>query len=212
MMLSKVDAKAFALVKDKYISISLDIVPVPTKKVKKTLTIPKEEPQSVEEVKEVDIGDLFSDVWTKDITKKKKKKKKVDNKRLELIQKKIKTSANKDVKPVSELVINNDAKVVDTQDKKSSSGDEVNEYLAKIQAIIYKYFEPPANSGGNTVKVVIELSSIGQVLDFRILSYSSNQALNQECDKIKDRLIGVLFPINPHNKSFNTIVNITSDK
>lgn len=212
MMLSKTDMKQFALSKDNYISISLDVVPVPTKQVKKTISIPKKEIQSIEEVKEVDIGDLFSDVWTKDITKKKKKKKIVNNKRLELINKKIKTSESKEVQPVSEAVTNNDAKVVDTQDRKSSAGDEVNEYLAKIQAIIYKYFEPPANSGGNTVKVVIELSSIGQVLDFRILTYSSNQALNQECDKIKDRLVGVLFPINPENKSFNTIVNITSDK
>lgn len=211
MMFSKVKVNTFALTKDNYISISLEVVPTPSKQIKKTLTIAKEEPQSVEEVKEVDIGDLFSDVWTKDVSIKKQKKK-VDNKRLELIQKKLKKSEKKNVEPVSELITNNDAKVIKEQAKKSSSGDEVNEYLAKIQAIIYSYFKPPTNSGGNTVKVVIELSSIGKVLNFRILTYSSNQALNQECDKIKDRLVGVLFPINPQNKSFNTIVNITSDK
>jgi len=62
------------------------------------------------------------------------------------------------------------------------------------------------------VKAVIELSAYGKVLDFRILTYSGNEALNQECDLIKDRLIGVLFPSNPQQKSFKTIVNITSDK
>lgn len=209
MMMSKTDIKAFALKKDNYISISLDLVPAPSKKIEKKISTVKKEVQSVEEVKEIDIGDLFSDVWTKDI---KEKKKKVDNKRLELIQKKIKKSKKQTSQPISELVTNNDANVIDTQTKKNSSGDEVNEYLAKIQGIIYKYFKPPVNSGGNTVKIIIELSAIGKVLDFRILTYSSNRALNEECDKIKERLLGVLFPINPENKSLKTIVNITSDK
>ncbi len=211
MMLSKTEVRTFALKKDNYISISLDIVPSPTKTIKKIISIPKKEVQSVKETQEVDIGDLFSDVFTKDISKIVKKKK-IDNKRLELIQKKIKKSTNNTVKEVSQAITNNDANVVDTQTKKSSSGDEVNEYFAKIQGIIYKYFIPPANSGGNTVKIIIELSSIGKVIDFRILTYSANRALNDECDKIKNRLLGVLFPINPENKSFKTIVNITSDK
>ena len=154
MMLSKTEVRTFALKKDNYISISLDIVPSPTKTIKKIISIPKKEVQSVKETQEVDIGDLFSDVFTKDISKIVKKKK-IDNKRLELIQKKIKKSTNNTVKEVSQAITNNDANVVDTQTKKSSSGDEVNEYFAKIQGIIYKYFIPPANSGGNTVKIII---------------------------------------------------------
>ena len=212
MMLSTSKIKTYALTKDDFISVSLNVVPIPTKKVSKEVVAVKEIVEVVEEVKEVDIGDLFSDVWTKDIKVKKKEIKKIDNKRLEKIQKRIKTSENNKVNPVLENVINNEATEIDTQSKKSSSADEVNEYLAKIQAIVYKYFKPPANSEGHTVKAIIELSAIGKVLDFRILTYSANQALNQECDQIKDRLSTALFPLNPEAKSSKTIVNITSDK
>jgi len=211
MMFSKSKINNFALVKDNFISISLQTVSAPTKTIKKEVIVPKEEVQSVEEVKEVDIGDLFSEVWTKKI-KIEKKEKKIDRKRLELIQKKIKTKEENSVEPLSKKVMNNEAEITDTQNKKSSSGNEVNEYLAKIQAIVYKYFYPPKNSQGHTVKAVIVLSAIGKVQDFRILTYSSNQALNKECDRIKDRLAGVLFPRNPQKKSSSTIVNITSDK
>jgi len=211
MMFSTSKIDNFALNKDNFISISLETVTTPTKIAKKEVVIPNEEVQSVEEVKEVDIGDLFSEVWTKKI-KIEKKEKKIDKKRLELIQKKIKTKEKNSVEPLSQKVINSEAEITDTQNKKSSSGDEVNEYLAKIQAIVYKYFYPPKNSQGHTVKAVIVLSVMGKVLDFRILTYSSNTALNKECDKIKDRLVGVLFPRNPQNKSSSTIVNITSDK
>lgn len=212
MMFSASKTNTYALKKDNFISISLEVIPIPTKTVKKEVIAPKEVPQVVEEVKEVDIGDLFSDVWAKDIKVKKKEIKKVDNKRLELIRKKIKTSKESEAKPKEININNSEATLKDTMSKKSSSANEVNEYLAKIQAIVYKYFKPPANSEGHTVKAIIELSAIGKVQDFRILTYSSNQALNQECDKIKSRLLGALFPINPDAKSSKTIVNITSDK
>jgi len=214
MMFKSTTITNFALKKDDYISISLDVVPIPTKQIQKTETIAVEEVQNIQEVKEVDIGNLFSDVWTQDIKKKKVKvkEKKIDTSRFELMLKKSKTSKENTVKPTAEIIKNIEAKTLDTQTKKSSSGDEVNEYLAKIQAIVYKYFEPPLNSGGHTVQVRIELSPIGKVLDFRILTYSSNQALNKECDKIKDRVATVLFPKNPNNVSFNATVNITSDK
>ncbi|MCD6172830.1 MAG: TonB C-terminal domain-containing protein [Sulfurimonas sp.] len=211
MMFSSSKIDTFALTKDNYISISLDMVPTPTKELKKEVFIPVEESQSIVESKDVDVGDLFSDVWTKDI-KITKQKIKQDNKRLELIRKKIKTKKENSVNQTSKTTSESEANIVSNKNKKSSSGDEVNEYLAKIQAIVYKHFHPPNNSQGHTVKAVIKLNAIGKVLDFRILTYSSNQALNQECDKIKSRLLGVLFPSNPQNQSFNTIVNITSDK
>ena len=205
---SKIDA--YALKKDNYISISLDVSAVQTKISKKAVVTPKEKIQSISEAKEVDIGDLFSDVWTKDI-KIEKQEKKVDNKRLDLILKKIKTKDKNNVKSISENVQSNEADTSADENKKSSTGDEVNEYFAKIQAIVYKHFYPPKNSQGHTVKAVIELSAIGKVMDFRILTYSANAALNDECNKIKNRLSGVLFPVNPNNNSFSTIVNITSD-
>ena len=212
MMFSSVKTNAYALKKDDVISVSLEIVTIPVNTIKKEILVVKEEPQVVEEAKEVDIGDLFSDVWTKDIQPKKKEIKKVDNKRLERIQKKLKISKKNEVQTIEKNTNNSEATIKDIESKKSSSANEVNEYLAKIQGIVYKYFNPPSNSEGHTVKAIIELSAIGKVQDFRILTYSSNQALNQECDKIKSRLIGALFPINPDGKSSKTIVNITSDK
>jgi len=212
MLFASVKSNTYALKKENYISVSLDVIPTPTKKIKKEVVIPKEEPQSVPEEKEVDIGDLFSDVWTKDVKIEKKKPKVFDNKRLELIKKKIKTKTKNSTTPISKNTTKSEAQTVADEDKKSSAGDEVNEYLAKIQAIVYKYFYPPNNSQGHTVKAIIELSAIGKVLDFRVLTYSSNQALNEECDKIQARLLGVLFPSNPQNQSSSTIVNITSDK
>ena len=211
MMFSASKINTYALKKDDFISVSLEVVSVPIKKVKKEVIEVKEETVE-EEVKEVDIGNLFSDVWTKDITIEKKKIKKVDNKRLELIQKQIKTSKNNVAQKQEEIINNNEATLTDTESQKNSTANEVNEYLAKIQAIVYKYFEPPANSQGHTVQAMIELSSIGKVQDFRVLAYSSNQALNLECDKIKSRLLGVLFPENPEGITSTTIVNITSDK
>lgn len=211
MMFSASKINTYALKKDDFISVSLEVVSTPMKKIEKEVIEIKEDTVA-EEVKEVDIGNLFSDVWTKDISIEKKKPKPVDNKRLELIQKKIKTSKDNVAQKQEEIINNNEATVTDTDSKKNSSANEVNEYLAKIQAIVYKYFEPPANSQGHTVKAMIELSAIGKVQDFRILTYSSNQALNLECDKIKTRLSGVLFPKNPEGVTSKTIVNITSDK
>ena len=215
MMFSKTNIKTFALEKNNFISISFDVTPIATKQIKpikKVVPVVKEIPKVVDTVKEIDISNLFSEVWTEKIKVEKKPEKKVDTKRLELIQKKIQKSKENLLERSEETLQNNYTDIKDKEDKKVSTGDEVNEYLAKIQAIVYKYFQPPANSQGYTVKAVIQLNRVGKVLDFRILTYSENQVLNQECDKIKQRLIGVLFPINPENKSSSTVVNITSDK
>jgi len=210
MLFSSTNITTYAMKKDNYVSVSLEMVATQKKTQIKEPSKPEEQPQEVPEAKNVDIGELFSDVWTKDV-KIKKQQKKVENKRLELIKKKIKTSKNKSSVKQSSSEEKTNAEVNADKNQKSSSGDEVNEYLAKIQAIVYKHFYPPENSEGHTVKAVIELSPFGKVLDFRILAYSSNSHLNEECNRIKSRLIGVLFPVNPDKKSFTTIVNITSD-
>jgi len=209
MLFSKTPVNTFALNKDNYMSISLEKIAIKSITPTKTAKLKKEIQSKTEELKEVDIDSLFSDVWTKDI---KIEKKVVKKKSLELIKKEIKKSEDNSVQSMEEILKNEQTQQVDDVSKKSSSGNEVNEYLAKIQAIVYKYFQPPANSQGYTVKTVIELSAYGKVLDFRILTYSGNQSLNKECDMIKERLIGVLFPSNPQNTSFKTIINITSDK
>lgn len=188
-------SKRYALKKDKFISISLVTSKVQTPKVKKQkIQDPVEE--------NIDINNLFSDVWTKKIMSKKKTPQLKDSKRLFEIQKKIKTSSKNDVKPISKQV----SKVT----KQNSSADEVNEYLAKIQAIVYSHFRVPANSEGSSVKTVIELNALGKVLDFRVLNYSSNQALNAEADMIRERLMYITFPANPEKKPSRTIVILIS--
>lgn len=206
------DTKTYALEKGSFVSVSLDTPKVQTKKDNKKVVTPVKESKSVSEVKEVDVGDLFSSVPTQEIVKTKKVVEKKEEKRLQEPQKRPKPKTQNDVDSILQKINNLDAIVSDEESNPTSSGDEVNEYLAKIQALVYEQFYPPTNSEGNTVKVVIELSAIGKVIDFRILSYSSNQALNEECDRIKDRLKGIIFPINPKNKSGSTIINITSDK
>lgn len=176
---------------------------------KKSVVTPIKEQNSVVEPNDVNIDDLFSDVWTKSI-KSQKSKEKIDNKRLQDIQKKSKIIEKDSTKPLEEKSENTNIADKSDDTKKVSTANEVNEYLAKIQALVYENFIPPQNSQGHTVKAVIELSAIGKVMDFRILTYSNNSSLNDECDKIKDRLMGVLFPINPQNKSGNYIIMLTS--
>jgi protein TonB len=208
MLFSKSNIDIYALKKDNYISISLEMPQMQTSK-KESVTIPVIE-DSIMEPNDVNIDDLFSDVWTKNIKKQKKIEKKVDNKRLLEIRKKFKKVDKNNVKPILEKITDNNTVDKSDDSQKLSIANAVNEYLAKIQALVYKNFVPPQNSQGHSVKAVIELSAIGKVMDFRILTYSVNSSLNDECDNIKDRLIGVLFPANPQNKSGSYIVMLTS--
>ncbi|CAI6150777.1 MAG: hypothetical protein SPLUMA2_SPLUMAMAG2_00605 [uncultured Sulfurimonas sp.] len=187
--------KTYALKKDKFISISL---------VTSKVEIPKAIKQKIQDPVEenIDVNNLFSDVWTKKITHKKETHIVKDSKRLFEIQKKIKRSSENNVKTISQES--------NSQTRQNSTADEVNEYLAKIQAIVYSYFRVPVNSEGNSVKTVIELNTLGKVLDFRVLNYSPNEALNTEADKIRERLIYITFPKNPEKKSSRTIVILIS--
>ncbi len=208
MMFSSTTLDTYAMKKDDYISISLEIPKVVTKKSNKNVNTAPKEVAAPKEVQNVDVQDLFSDVWTKKIRKQKVKPK--DTKRILELQKKIKTSKSKDVESITEKIKNLDQSEVSDENNPASTANEVNEYLAKINALVYQHFNPPQNSQGNSVKAVIELSAIGKVLDFRILSYSSSNSLNQESDKVKESLKRVVFPVNPENKSSRTIVILTS--
>ncbi len=225
MMFVSSKAQTFALKKDNYISISIEMPIIETQKDKKSI---KKMDNIVSDVasiqepiqaKDVNVEDLFSDVWTKKITKSKpqKKEKRVEKKLvnakvLKELEKKIKTLEKSDKKQISKEFETVEKTSKDKDENKVSTANEVNEYLAKINALVYKYFYPPSNSQGHSVKTVIELSAIGKVEDFRILSYSANDALNKECEKIKVRLMSVIFPLNPKNKSSRTIVILTSEE
>lgn len=209
MLFTPSKSLSFAMKKDTYISISLE---VPKEKSSRPKKIEKAAAQEaiVEPKKNIDVNNLFSDVWTKKIEPKKETPKPKNTKRLLDIEKKIKTSKSNDVQSLSEKV--NDLEKVDTKNEAqaSSTAEQVNEYLAKIQAIVYQYFRVPQNSQGSSVKTVIELNSLGKVLDFRVLSYSNNEALNREVDQIRGRLMHVIFPKNPEHKSSKTIVILIS--
>jgi periplasmic protein TonB len=198
--------KTYGLQKENFVSISLAtpvmVKQLTQKKSSEAINIP----QAKDVAKDVDVNDLFSDVWTQKIDNKKPKE--ANSKRIQEISKRVKTSEQKDVASLSEKIQSID-NTTSTQEKQSnSSAEEVNEYLAKIQAIVYDSFSPPMNSEGNIVKVVIEIDPIGKMLDFRVLNYSSNEALNQEADRMKRKLNSVIFPENPDHRSFRAIINL----
>ncbi len=204
MMMRDTSTPQFAFKKDDFISITLEMPSIKQtkkkqirKQIKEKVIKPIVEPV---EADELNIEDLFSDVATKNIIIKKDKPKRIDAKRLQEINKKIETTKENRIEKIEKV------QEINSQ----SSATEVNEYLAKIQLRVYESFHPPANSQGHTVKAVIELNALGKVLDFRILVPSSNSALNEECDKIKERLLGINFPINPDNVSGSYIIKLTS--
>lgn len=171
--------------------------------VKKNIEVEKEKVEK----ETLDVKNLFSEIKTKNVQKQEKKE--PDQKKFQEIEKKISQSIENKADSISEKIktIKNESK----NQKATSSAPEVNEYLAKIQAIVYQYFNPPKNSQGKRVRAVIQLSQIGKVLDFRILSYSSSAELNSECDKIKNRLANVVFPENPDNKSGTYTIILISE-
>lgn len=202
--------------KENYISISMDIPKIESS-AKKSQEAPVKKEQDIKPVIEDQakpettkepqkkvrtVEDLFSDVWTQDIKKTQEVKKSQTDKRvLDEIQRKIQKADANRAESISKKIQSMDAPKTEDESSKSSTATEVNEYLAKIQALVYEYFYPPKNSQGNAVMAVIELSAMGKVIDFRILAYSDNEALNRECDKMKDRLGSILFPKNPDNSS-----------
>ena len=203
MLVSIDKTNVFAMKKDNFISVSIEIPEIITRSIKKDK--PKEVVKKAItpiKSKDINIDNLFNDVWTKSINKPKQVEKKVNNnKRLHEIQKKISKSNKNKVESISKKINTNDISKISEKTVKTSTAHEVNEYLAKIQAIVYEHFYPPQNTQGNSVKAIIELSSLGKMYDFRILTYSSNNELNRECDKIKNRLINVIFPKRPNSSS-----------
>ena len=204
--------KTFGLEKKNYISVS---VVMPEKKVvhKQTHKAQKKSAastpvlQTTKKIKNLDIEDLFSDVWTQKVNIKKPKK--ANSKRLAELQKKIKQTKIKKLNPEQTQQLTQESQTQKEQ-RSHASAEEVNEYLAKIQALVYKYFHVPPNTQGNSVKTVIELDPLGKVVDFRVLNYSGNEALDEEVDKMKERLMDVIFPKNPKNEYSRTTVVLIS--
>jgi len=206
MMFHATKTKTYGYKKANYISVSIKMTKSKhSSKHKAPATAsPSVSPTSS---KNIDVNNLFSDVWTKKINNSVKKPE--NKRRIEQIQKKISTTKKNNVESVTQKL--NALKTTHASpEEATSAANEVNEYLAKIQDIVYQHFNVPQNSEGNSVKTVIELDPFGKLIDFRILSYSNNEALNQEADMIKERLKNVVFPVNPQNRSSKTIVILIS--
>jgi len=206
MMFTTQEQKSYALTKKSYVSVSI-VTPKKISKFSSSVSAPKSSSKSVS--KNIDVNDLFSDVWTQKIATKPKPKK-VNSKRIQEIAKKIKVLDKNSANSISKKIKKIDESKDNEDKEKISAASEVNEYLAKIQSIVYQYFNVPPNTEGNSVKTVIELDPLGRLIDFRVLNYSANVALNDEVDKIKDRLKNVVFPKNPQNSSSKTIVVLIS--
>jgi len=212
LLFHTLEQKNYGLKKKNYISVSLVVTQkTPSKKVhtKKIKTTSQPVVSAPKKNVDLDVNNLFSDVWTKKIEHKAQKKR-VNSKRLSQLQKKIaKTKVNK-ITPLAEKIDEEQQK--QKSQEVSSSANEVNEYLAKIQALVYKYFHVPPNTQGQSVTTVIELDPFGKVLDFRVLQYSQSDALNEEVDKMKERLLHVVFPVNPkHTNSTTKVVLISKE-
>lgn len=224
MVAYDVKSPVYALNKENYISVSIDLASGSQKQrvkpLDKTIEIPKieqtaelpQEDKKVEALKEMNIEDMFSNVWTKDIKKETPKKEEpLDTKRFQEIQKRIKTVPTNETPSIAKKAEAASSKSADeSTNENKSSGNEVNEYIAIIHATVYQHFNPPQNSQGHSVEAVIELNAIGKLVDFRILRYSNNALLNEECEKIRNRLTTVLFPKNPNNRSERFTIILTS--
>lgn len=217
--------KTYALTKENFVSISVELAKEPTTIAKKDVQTPifkeeptptpKEEPKPIETPKkDVNIGNLFSSVVTKDLTKDTKKDdSKVDKRVSEEMQRKQTQKTDNKQESLSSKVSSLNLQKSDEKNTKTSAGSEVNEYLAKIHAMVYDSFYPPSSSQGKSVKVVVELDALGKMIDFRVLNYSDHSGLNDEVDKMKSRLAKLLFPKNPDNKTQRiTIILLPEEK
>lgn len=220
------DVKSYALQKDDQVSISVNMASIQVDNVKKSIDkpvekevekpivkeVPNEEAVVKTEKKEINIDNLFSQVTTKDIKKDDKKVEKELDKRVaqELSKKSTKAQENQ-VESLSSKMEKINSQVKSDKATKASTGSDVNEYRATIQALVYENFFPPENSQGKAALAVIELDAFGKMIDFRILTYSGDSLFNAECDKIKNRLKTVLFPKNPDGKPGTYKIQLMSE-
>ena len=135
------DVKSYALKKDDFVSVSLDMVNVQSANVKKAIDKPVEkeiekpivnqEPQekteTIPQKKEIKIDDLFSQIWTKDIKKEDKKvEKELDKRVMQELSKKSQKSTENKVESISSKIEKVNSKDKAEKNSKSSTGSEVN--------------------------------------------------------------------------------------
>lgn len=228
VFLNKSEIKTFAMQEDNYISVSLNMdFVVPTKNDAKPdpKPTPKQEdtpePEPVDELEttpesvNTDVSSLFDDVWTQSAdTKVVKKEETVDTKRLAAIEKRIETKKTEQSSKPAEKIkpIDLVKPSIDVVGASTSTAPEVNEYLAKIHALVKSKFFPPASSEGESAKIVVTLDSYGQISGYRVLVYSGSPIFNEEVDRLYNRLKRVDFPKNPDGKSISLNIILTVEE
>jgi len=229
VILHKNEIKTFAMQKDNYISVSLNTdVVIPTKNDAKPdpEPTPKEEnvPEPVAADEEIettpksvntDVSSLFDDVWTQNAdTKVVKKEAKPDAKRLAAIEKRIETKESKHSNRASEKIKTLELvkPSIEVAGASASTAPEVNEYLAKIHALVKSKFFPPASSEGESAKVRVDLDAAGHITGYRVLVPSGSNIFNEEVDRLYSRLKRVDFPVNPDGKSISLDIILTVEE
>ncbi|MFY9142382.1 TonB C-terminal domain-containing protein [Sulfuricurvum sp.] len=198
----------FALSKSEFISVSIEIndkksteksEPEPQVSPSKPISEPAIEEPPVQSEPVPEISDLFSQVKPEKILKKPRE----DTKRseqLNTLEKEL--LANKNTPRFTDKV--NKVDLVKPSIKMipqgGSTGPLVNEYHAKIQALVYTYFRPPAGSAGEVARVRMNISASGKLIGYKVISYSGNGPFNNEVDWLKDRLNSIRFPEHPDGK------------
>ncbi|MCK9373836.1 MAG: TonB C-terminal domain-containing protein [Sulfuricurvum sp.] len=91
-----------------------------------------------------------------------------------------------------------------------STGPLVNEYHAKIQALIYANYYPPTGSQGQSARVRLQVDGSGKLIAYRVITYSGNTPFNNEIDFLKERLRNLTFPANPDGKNSQFEIILTA--
>jgi outer membrane biosynthesis protein TonB len=210
--------KSFALKKDNFIKISVDLTQEkPVKKQKKEVqkkqeSIVKNEPSKEKPTaKPADFSSLFSNVDAQKIVHKKTKPKeqKIDSAQIQQIQKRIQTTKKREAtasKAIESLEI---SKSSDNSNSKSfSTAQQINEIAAKITEIIYSRFLVDTTMLGNIVTIRISVDDRGSLVSYRIVQTSASQSLNQEAVELENRLLHVTFPVTKDFKPYSVKINL----
>lgn len=215
VLLAQKETKSYGLKKDQFVSISLDMALPTTKMSKKDMTQPappkQEASVSKPEASKADISSLFSNVSAQKIVyKKEAPTKTVEDTQLAQIQKRIQTTQKRE-STLSEKLESLEMTATPSGGKPSaSSADEVDAYMAEIQAIVYERFFPPPNTEGQVAIVRVWLDASGKLKDWRVISYAGNTFFNQEVDRIKSRIATISFPKNPKGVSMSIDIKLVA--
>lgn len=192
----------FAMTQSEYVSVSImEPANEAQKSPESQAVLEKSEPvQEEERIVEPEpvpeISDLFAQVKP-DTTPKKKPE---ENKQLNALEKEVleRKGSPRFSDKVSKVELAKPSVKMIPQG--GSSGPLVNEYHAKIQALVYTYFRPPSGSAGEAARIRMKISAAGKLISYKVMSYSGNGSFNGEVDWLKDRLNSTRFPEHPDGK------------